>query len=92
MVRSLTERGTRHPVYYVMRPPRQFNLARFDGVRYGHRAKNYVEPHRHDQEVRAEGFGAEAKRRILVGTYVLSHGYTDAYFIHGDEGRRLNRE
>jgi len=78
------------PVYYVIAPAEaSSNLARFDGVRYGHRAKNYVDLIDMIKKSRAEGFGAEAKRRILVGTYVLSHGYYDAYFIQAMKVRRL---
>ncbi len=78
------------PVYYVLAPAEaSSNLARFDGVRYGHRAKNYDDLTDMIMKSRAEGFGAEPKRRILVGTYVLSHGYYDAYFIQAMKVRRL---
>src|SRR6266567_6751900 len=67
------------PVYYVIAPAEaSSNLARFDGVRYGHRAAAYADLTDMYKKTRAEGFGAEVKRRILVGTYVLSHGYYDA--------------
>jgi len=70
------------PVYYVVAPAEaSSNLARFDGVRYGHRAASYDDLIDMMKKSRSEGFGAEPKRRILIGTYVLSHGYYDAYFI-----------
>ena len=65
------------------------NLSRFDGVRYGHRAKEYVDLIDLYCRTRAEGFGAEVKQRILVGTYVLSHGYYDAYYLQAQKVRRL---
>jgi aspartyl-tRNA(Asn)/glutamyl-tRNA(Gln) amidotransferase subunit A len=65
------------------------NLSRFDGVRYGHRATRYDDLADMIKKSRSEGFGAEPKRRILVGTYVLSHGYYDAYFIKAMKVRRL---
>lgn len=78
------------PVYYVIAPAEaSSNLARFDGVRYGHRAANYADLTDMYQKTRAEGFGAEVKRRILVGTYVLSHGYYDAYYLKAQQVRRL---
>jgi aspartyl-tRNA(Asn)/glutamyl-tRNA(Gln) amidotransferase subunit A len=78
------------PVYYVIAPAEaSSNLARFDGVRYGHRAKVYADLKDMIRKSRAEGFGDEPKRRILVGTYVLSHGYYDAYFIKAMKVRRL---
>jgi len=78
------------PVYYVIAPAEaSSNLARFDGVRYGHRARDYGDIADMIKRSRAEGFGAEPKRRILVGTYVLSHGYYDAYFIKAGQVRRL---
>ena len=78
------------PVYYVIAPAEaSSNLSRFDGVRYGHRAGAVRRPRRHVQKTRAEGFGAEVKRRILVGTYVLSHGYYDAYYLKAQQVRRL---
>jgi len=68
--------------YYVIAPAEaSSNLSRFDGVRYGHRAKEYKDLNEMYAKTRAEGFGAEVKRRILIGTYVLSHGYYDAYYI-----------
>jgi len=78
------------PVYYVIAPAEaSSNLARFDGVRYGHRAKQYADLKDMIRRSRAEGFGDEPKRRILIGTYVLSHGYYDAYFIKAMKVRRL---
>jgi aspartyl-tRNA(Asn)/glutamyl-tRNA(Gln) amidotransferase subunit A len=78
------------PVYYVIAPAEaSSNLARFDGVRYGHRAAKYTDLKDMIRKSRAEGFGDEPKRRILIGTYVLSHGYYDAYFIKAMKVRRL---
>ena len=81
------------PVYYVIAPAEaSSNLSRFDGVRYGHRAARYADLADMYQKTRAEGFGAEVKRRILVGTYVLSHGYYDAYYLKAQQVRRLIAE
>ncbi len=78
------------PAYYVIAPAEaSSNLARFDGVRYGHRAAEYKDLQEMYKKSRAEGFGAEVKRRILIGTYVLSHGYYDAYYIKAQKIRRL---
>jgi aspartyl-tRNA(Asn)/glutamyl-tRNA(Gln) amidotransferase subunit A len=78
------------PVYYVIAPAEaSSNLSRFDGVRYGHRAARYDGLADMYAKSRAEGFGAEVKRRILVGTYVLSHGYYDAYYLKAQKVRRL---
>jgi len=78
------------PVYYVLAPAEaSSNLSRFDGVRYGHRAAEYDDLIDMYCRSRAEGFGAEVKRRILVGTYVLSHGYYDAYYLQAQKLRRL---
>ena len=78
------------PVYYVIAPAEaSSNLSRFDGVRYGHRAARYDDLTDMYRKSRAEGFGAEVKRRILVGTYVLSHGYYDAYYLKAQKVRRL---
>ena len=78
------------PVYYVIAPAEaSSNLSRFDGVRYGHRAEHYTDLLDMYKKTRAEGFGAEVKRRILVGTYVLSHGYYDAYYLKAQQVRRL---
>ena len=78
------------PAYYVIAPAEaSSNLSRFDGVRYGHRAKAYEDLVDMYCRTRAEGFGAEVKQRILVGTYVLSHGYYDAYYLQAQKVRRL---
>ncbi|MFZ6733028.1 Asp-tRNA(Asn)/Glu-tRNA(Gln) amidotransferase subunit GatA [Undibacterium sp. Ji42W] len=78
------------PVYYVIAPAEaSSNLSRFDGVRYGHRAADYTDLEDMYKKSRAEGFGAEVKRRILVGAYVLSHGYYDAYYLQAQKIRRL---
>jgi aspartyl-tRNA(Asn)/glutamyl-tRNA(Gln) amidotransferase subunit A len=78
------------PVYYVIAPAEaSSNLSRFDGVRYGHRAAKYADLADMIKKSRAEGFGPEPKRRILIGTYVLSHGYYDAYFIQAMKVRRI---
>ena len=78
------------PVYYVIAPAEaSSNLSRFDGVRYGHRAERYTDLTDMYEKTRAEGFGSEVKRRILVGTYVLSHGYYDAYYLKAQQVRRL---
>ena len=78
------------PVYYVIAPAEaSSNLSRFDGVRYGHRAKDYADLADMYSRTRAEGFGAEVKCRILIGTYVLSHGYYDAYYLKAQKVRRL---
>ncbi len=78
------------PVYYVLAPAEaSSNLSRFDGVRYGYRAKSYSDLSDMYRKSRAEGFGAEVKRRILIGTYVLSHGYYDAYYVKAQKLRRL---
>jgi aspartyl-tRNA(Asn)/glutamyl-tRNA(Gln) amidotransferase subunit A len=78
------------PVYYVLGPAEaSSNLSRFDGVRYGYRAPEYADLEDMYAKTRAQGFGAEVKRRILVGTYVLSHGYYDAYYLQAQKIRRL---
>src|SRR5947209_8348446 len=69
--------------------PTALVASRFDGVRYGHRAARYRDLIDMYCRTRAEGFGAEVKRRILVGTYVLSHGYYDAYYVQAQKVRRL---
>jgi len=85
--------GLAVPVYYVIAPAEaSSNLSRFDGVRYGHRAAKYDDLADMYKKSRAEGFGAEVKRRILVGTYVLSHGYYDAYYLKAQQVRRLIAE
>ena len=76
--------------YYVIAPAEaSSNLSRFDGVRYGYRAPNYSDLNDMYAKTRAQGFGAEVKRRILIGTYVLSHGYYDAYYLKAQKVRRL---
>ncbi len=78
------------PVYYVLAPAEaSSNLSRYDGVRYGYRSANYKDLAEMYENSRAEGFGAEVKRRIMVGTYVLSHGYYDAYYMQAQKLRRL---
>ncbi len=78
------------PAYYVIAPAEaSSNLSRFDGVRYGHRAAEYTDLNDMYCKSRAQGFGGEVQRRILVGTYVLSHGYYDAYYIKAQKLRRL---
>jgi aspartyl-tRNA(Asn)/glutamyl-tRNA(Gln) amidotransferase subunit A len=78
------------PVYYVIAPAEaSSNLSRFDGVRYGHRAAHYTDLSDMYRKTRSEGFGEEVKRRILVGAYVLSHGYYDAYYLQAQKIRRL---
>ena len=87
---ELPNTGLAVPVYYVIAPAEaSSNLSRFDGVRYGHRAKDYADLTDMYCRTRAEGFGAEVKRRILIGTYVLSHGYYDAYYLKAQKVRRL---
>jgi len=78
------------PVYYVLAPAEaSSNLSRFDGVRYGYRAPDYTDLTDMYEKSRAQGFGAEVKRRIMIGTYVLSHGYYDAYYLQAQKIRRL---
>jgi len=78
------------PVYYVIAPAEcSSNLSRFDGVRYGHRAAEYGDLIDMIKKSRKEGFGPEPRRRILIGTYVLSHGYYDAYYIQAQKVRRI---
>jgi aspartyl-tRNA(Asn)/glutamyl-tRNA(Gln) amidotransferase subunit A len=87
---SLPNAGLGVPVYYVIAPAEaSSNLSRYDGVRYGYRAQEYSDLVDMYRRTRAEGFGAEVKRRILVGTYVLSHGYYDAYYLQAQKVRRL---
>ncbi|MGQ0620889.1 MAG: Asp-tRNA(Asn)/Glu-tRNA(Gln) amidotransferase subunit GatA [Panacagrimonas sp.] len=78
------------PTYYVVAPAEaSSNLARFDGVRYGHRAEGVRTLEELYKKSRGEGFGAEVQRRIMVGTYVLSHGYYDAYYLKAQKVRKL---
>jgi aspartyl-tRNA(Asn)/glutamyl-tRNA(Gln) amidotransferase subunit A len=78
------------PVYYIIAPAEaSSNLSRFDGVKFGHRAKQYTDLAEMYRKTRAEGFGPEVKRRIMIGTYVLSHGYYDAYYLQAQKLRRM---
>ena len=78
------------PVYYIIAPAEaSSNLSRFDGVKFGHRASQYTDLLDMYKKTRAEGFGDEVKRRIMVGTYVLSHGYYDAYYLQAQRIRRM---
>jgi aspartyl-tRNA(Asn)/glutamyl-tRNA(Gln) amidotransferase subunit A len=87
---SLPNQRLSVPVYYVLAPAEaSSNLSRYDGVRYGHRAPEYSDLFDMYCKTRAQGFGAEVKRRILIGTYVLSHGYYDAYYLQAQKLRRL---
>ena len=87
---SLPNSGLSVPAYYVIAPAEaSSNLSRFDGVRYGYRAPEYRDLLDMYCKTRSQGFGAEVKRRILIGTYVLSHGYYDAYYLKAQRVRRL---
>jgi aspartyl-tRNA(Asn)/glutamyl-tRNA(Gln) amidotransferase subunit A len=78
------------PVYYIIAPAEaSSNLSRFDGVKFGHRAAQYDDLVDMYRRTRAEGFGPEVKRRIMIGTYVLSHGYYDAYYLQAQKLRRM---
>jgi aspartyl-tRNA(Asn)/glutamyl-tRNA(Gln) amidotransferase subunit A len=78
------------PVYYVIAPAEaSSNLSRFDGVKFGHRAAQYNDLIDMYKKSRSEGFGPEVQRRIMIGTYVLSHGYYDAYYLQAQKIRRL---
>jgi aspartyl-tRNA(Asn)/glutamyl-tRNA(Gln) amidotransferase subunit A len=78
------------PVYYIIAPAEaSSNLSRFDGVRFGHRAAKHGDLLDMYKKSRAEGFGPEVKRRIMIGTYVLSHGYYDAYYLQAQKLRRM---
>ena len=78
------------PVYYILAAAEaSSNLSRFDGVKFGHRAKDYKDLADMYGKTRAEGFGDEVKRRIMIGTYVLSHGYYDAYYLQAQKVRRM---
>ena len=78
------------PVYYVIAPAEaSSNLSRFDGVKFGNRAAQYNDLADMYQKTRSEGFGSEVQRRIMIGTYVLSHGYDDAYYLQAQKIRRL---
>jgi aspartyl-tRNA(Asn)/glutamyl-tRNA(Gln) amidotransferase subunit A len=87
---QLPNSGLSVPAYYVIAPAEaSSNLSRFDGVRYGYRTPEYNDLTEMYSRSRAQGFGAEVKRRILIGTYVLSHGYYDAYYLKAQKIRRL---
>lgn len=87
---SLPKTALSIPAYYVIAPAEaSSNLSRFDGVRYGHRAEHYTNLLDMYVKSRTEGFGSEVQRRILVGTYVLCHGYYDAYYLQAQKIRRL---
>jgi len=87
---ALPNSGLSVPAYYAIAPAEaSSNLSRFDGARYGYRAKDYRDLADMYCRTRAEGFGAEVRRRILIGTYVLSHGYYDAYYLKAQKIRRL---
>lgn len=78
------------PVYYIIAPAEaSSNLSRFDGVKFGHRAAQYDDLLDMYKKTRAQGFGAEVKRRIMIGSYVLSHGYYDAYYLQAQKLRRM---
>jgi aspartyl-tRNA(Asn)/glutamyl-tRNA(Gln) amidotransferase subunit A len=78
------------PVYYIIAPAEaSSNLSRFDGVRYGHRAAHYGDLMDMYKKSRSQAFGPEVKRRIMIGTYVLSHGYYDAYYLQAQKLRRM---
>ena len=87
---SLPNTGLAVPTYYVVAPAEcSSNLARFDGVRYGHRCDDPKDLEDLYKRSRSEGFGAEVKRRILIGTYALSAGYYDAYYLKAQQIRHL---
>ena len=87
---SLPNSSLSVPAYYVVAPAEcSSNLARYDGVRYGHRCSDPADLMDLYTRSRAEGFGAEVKRRIMIGTYVLSAGYYDAYYLKAQKVRRL---
>jgi aspartyl-tRNA(Asn)/glutamyl-tRNA(Gln) amidotransferase subunit A len=78
------------PVYYIIAPAEaSSNLSRFDGVKFGHRAAQYADLNDMYRKTRAEGFGEEVKRRIMIGAYVLSHGYYEAYYLQAQKIRRM---
>ncbi|MBP7810893.1 MAG: Asp-tRNA(Asn)/Glu-tRNA(Gln) amidotransferase subunit GatA [Neisseria sp.] len=87
---SLPQTELSIPAYYVLASAEaSTNLSRYDGVRYGHRATQFSDLDEMYSNTRAEGFGSEVKRRIMMGTYVLSHGYYDAYYLKAQKLRRL---
>ncbi len=78
------------PVYYVLAAAEaSSNLSRFDGVKFGYRAPEYTDLEDMYKKTRTQGFGAEVQRRVMTGTYVLSHGYYDAYYLQAQKVRRL---
>ena len=78
------------PVYYIIAPAEaSSNLSRFDGVKFGHRAKEFSDLADMYEKTRSEAFGDEVKRRIMIGAYVLSHGYYDAYYLQAQKIRRM---
>jgi aspartyl-tRNA(Asn)/glutamyl-tRNA(Gln) amidotransferase subunit A len=87
---SLPRTALSIPVYYIIAAAEaSSNLSRYDGVKFGHRAQDYHDLAEMYEKTRAEGFGSEVKRRIITGTYVLSHGYYDAYYLQAQKIRRL---
>ncbi|WP_027008931.1 Asp-tRNA(Asn)/Glu-tRNA(Gln) amidotransferase subunit GatA [Conchiformibius kuhniae] len=87
---SLPQTELSIPAYYVLASAEaSTNLSRYDGVRYGHRAARFADLEEMYSHSRAEGFGSEVKRRIMIGTYVLSHGYYDAYYVKAQKLRRM---
>jgi aspartyl-tRNA(Asn)/glutamyl-tRNA(Gln) amidotransferase subunit A len=87
---SLPQAQLSIPVYYIVcAAEASSNLSRFDGVKFGHRAKDYTDLLDMYKKTRAEGFGDEVKRRIMIGSYVLSHGYYDAYYLQAQKIRRM---
>jgi len=87
---SLPRTSLSIPVYYIIAPAEaSSNLSRFDGVKFGHRADKYTDLLDMYRKTRAEGFGEEVKRRIMIGAYVLSHGYYDAYYLQAQKIRRM---
>jgi aspartyl-tRNA(Asn)/glutamyl-tRNA(Gln) amidotransferase subunit A len=78
------------PVYYIIAPAEaSSNLSRFDGVKFGHRTEHAADLLEMYKKSRSEGFGPEVQRRIMIGTYVLSHGYYDAYYLQAQKLRRM---
>ena len=87
---SLPRTSLSIPVYYIIAPAEaSSNLSRFDGVKFGHRAKDFTDLAYMYEKTRSEGFGDEVKRRIMIGSYVLSHGYYDAYYLQAQKIRRM---
>ena len=87
---SLPQANLSIPVYYIVcAAEASSNLSRFDGVKFGHRAKEFSDLADMYQRTRSEGFGDEVKRRIMIGSYVLSHGYYDAYYLQAQKIRRM---